>query len=100
MRGYQHGPDPLAGVLMGTRCGDVDPSVVTHGAEKWASTAEEMADYLNKHCGLLGVSGVSSDKRDVGGCGRRRQQARQARQRHAELPDQKIRGRLAAAMGA
>ena len=59
------GLTPLAGVLMGTRCGDIDPSVVTYMEQKTGMSGQEMADYLNKQCGLLGVSGVSSDKRDV-----------------------------------
>ena len=59
------GLTPLAGVLMGTRCGDIDPSAVTYMEEKTGMHGQEMADYLNKQCGLLGVSGVSSDKRDV-----------------------------------
>ena len=59
------GLTPLAGVLMGTRCGDVDPSVVTYMEQKMGIHGQEMADYLNKQCGLLGVSGVSSDKRAV-----------------------------------
>ena len=59
------GLTPLAGVLMGTRCGDVDPSVVTYMEQKMGIHGQEMADYLNKQSGLLGVSGVSSDMRDV-----------------------------------
>ena len=59
------GLTPLAGVLMGTRCGDVDPSVVTYMEQKLGFHGQEMADYLNKQSGLLGISGVSSDKRDV-----------------------------------
>ena len=59
------GLTPLAGVLMGTRCGDVDPSVVTYMEQKLGIHGQEMADYLNKKSGLLGVSGVSSDMRDV-----------------------------------
>ena len=59
------GLTPLAGVLMGTRCGDVDPSVVTYMEQKLGFHGQEIADYLNKQSGLLGVSGVSSDKRDV-----------------------------------
>ena len=55
----------LAGVLMGTRCGDIDPSVVTYMEQKLGIHGQEMADYLNKKSGLLGISGVSSDKRDV-----------------------------------
>jgi acetate kinase len=50
---------------MGTRSGSLDPSVVTFIAEKEGLTASEMSDLLNKKSGLLGVSGVSSDDRDV-----------------------------------
>ena len=59
------GLTPLAGVLMGTRCGDIDPSVVTYMEQKLGIHGQDMADYLNKKSGLLGISGVSSDKRDV-----------------------------------
>ena len=59
------GLTPLAGVLMGTRCGDIDPSVVTYMEQKLGIHGQEMADYLTKKSGLLGISGVSSDKRDV-----------------------------------
>ena len=59
------GLTPLAGVLMGTRCGDIDPSVVTYMEQKLGFHGQEMADYLNKKSGLLGISGVSSDMRDV-----------------------------------
>ena len=59
------GLTPLAGVLMGTRCGDIDPSVVTYMEQKLGIHGQEMADYLNKKSGLLGISGVSSHKRDV-----------------------------------
>ena len=59
------GLTPLAGVLMGTRCGDIDPSVVTYMEQKLGIHGQEMAGYLNKKSGLLGISGVSSDKRDV-----------------------------------
>ena len=59
------GLTPVAGVLMGTRCGDIDPSVVTYMEQKLGIHGQEMADYLNKKSGLLGISGVSSDKRDV-----------------------------------
>ncbi len=56
---------PLDGVLMGTRSGCVDPSAVTFVADKLGLSAPEMAEYLNKKSGFLGVSGVSSDNRDV-----------------------------------
>ena len=59
------GLTPLAGVMMGSRCGDIDPSAVTYLMDKLGKKPQEMADYLNKESGLLGISGVSSDMRDV-----------------------------------
>lgn len=59
------GLTPLGGFMMGTRSGSLDPSVVTFIAEKEHLTPEEVSDILNKQSGLLGVSGVSSDDRDV-----------------------------------
>ncbi|MCQ2433698.1 MAG: acetate kinase [Oscillospiraceae bacterium] len=56
---------PLDGVLMGTRCGAVDPSAVTFVASKHGFTPDEMSQYMNKQSGFLGVSGVSSDNRDI-----------------------------------
>jgi acetate kinase len=56
---------PLDGVVMGTRTGSVDPSAVTFVAEKHGFTPKEMSDYMNKKSGFLGVSGVSSDNRDI-----------------------------------
>ena len=56
---------PLAGVLMGTRSGDIDASAVEFLARKKGMTHAEIVTYLNKKCGVAGISGVSSDKRDV-----------------------------------
>lgn len=56
---------PLAGVMMGTRCGDIDPAIVPFLMEKENLSPEEMNTYLNKKCGFLGVSGVSSDCRNI-----------------------------------
>lgn len=56
---------PLGGVMMGTRSGDMDPAIVTYLAKKTGKTAEKVIDVLNKNSGLLGVSGVSSDARDI-----------------------------------
>ena len=56
---------PLDGVIMGTRSGAVDPSAVTYVASKHGFTPEEMSEYLNKKSGFLGISGVSSDNRDI-----------------------------------
>ena len=59
------GLTPLGGFMMGTRSGSLDPSVITFIAEKENISAEEMLKILNKESGLLGVSGISSDDRDV-----------------------------------
>lgn len=59
------GLTPLDGFMMGTRSGTLDPSVVTFIMEKENLTPKEMDNILNKKSGLLGVSGVSSDARDV-----------------------------------
>ena len=56
---------PLDGVIMGTRSGCVDPSAVTFVQKKLGLDASEMSEYLNKKSGFLGVSGVSSDNRDL-----------------------------------
>ena len=56
---------PLAGLMMGTRCGDLDPSVVNYLKYTLDITGHELDEILNKKSGLLGISGVSSDKRDV-----------------------------------
>ncbi len=56
---------PLDGVVMGTRTGCVDPSAVTFVASKRGFTPEQMSDYMNKKSGFLGVSGISSDNREV-----------------------------------
>ena len=56
---------PLAGLLMGTRCGDLDPAVVTYIMNKENLDTKGVNDLLNKESGVLGVSGVSSDFRDI-----------------------------------
>ncbi len=56
---------PLDGILMGTRCGSIDPAIVPFIMEKKGYTAKEMDNYMNKQCGFAGISGVGSDSRDV-----------------------------------
>ncbi len=56
---------PLAGVLMGTRSGDIDASAVEFLARKKGMSHSETVTYLNKNCGVSGISGVSSDFRDL-----------------------------------
>ncbi len=56
---------PLEGLLMGTRSGDIDPAVVIYLMSKEGLTMAEINALLNKHSGLLGISGVSSDMREI-----------------------------------
>lgn len=56
---------PLAGVPMGTRSGDIDPAIIEYLGAKKNMTVSEMLTYLNKKSGMLGISGVSSDFRDL-----------------------------------
>ena len=59
------GCTPLAGVMMGTRSGDVDPSVMPYLCKKLNKTADEVLEIYNKKSGMLGISGISSDSRDI-----------------------------------
>ena len=56
---------PLEGLIMGTRCGNLDPDVVTYLQDKEGLSASEMSKVLNKKSGFLGLSQVSSDARDL-----------------------------------
>ncbi|MBO3077373.1 acetate kinase [Mammaliicoccus vitulinus] len=56
---------PLAGVTMGTRSGNLDPALIPYIMEKTGKNAEEVLNILNKESGLLGISGSSSDLRDI-----------------------------------
>ncbi len=59
------GLTPLEGLIMGTRSGDIDPAVIEFLMEKKNLDVHQMTNYLNKKCGVLGISGVSSDFRDL-----------------------------------
>ncbi len=56
---------PLAGLAMGTRCGTIDPAVVSYLMDKEKLSINQVNDFLNKKSGVLGISGVSSDFRDI-----------------------------------
>lgn len=56
---------PLAGVMMGTRSGDIDPAIVTYLMKNLGMGVQEVEDLMNKKSGMLGVSGISSDARDI-----------------------------------
>jgi acetate kinase len=56
---------PLAGIVMGTRCGDIDPSIVPFLMKELDMSADDLDNLMNKKSGVLGISGISSDFRDV-----------------------------------
>ena len=56
---------PLDGLVMGTRCGSVDPSAVDYVEKKMGFTPDQMTEYMNKKSGFLGLSGIGSDNRDI-----------------------------------
>ncbi len=56
---------PLDGLVMGTRCGTLDPALIPYLMEKYGFNTSEVNEFLNKKCGVLGLSGVSSDFRDI-----------------------------------
>ncbi|AKG35371.1 acetate kinase [Paenibacillus durus] len=59
------GMTPLEGLMMGTRSGDIDPAIVPYVMNKEELTSGEASSMLNKHSGLLAISGTSSDMRDI-----------------------------------
>ena len=59
------GLTPNAGLMMGTRCGDIDATILPYIMEETGMTPKEMDTVLNKQSGLFGISGVSSDSRDI-----------------------------------
>ena len=59
------GLTPLEGLIMGTRCGDIDPAIIFHLMDEGQMSAETINQTLNRESGLLGISGVGSDVRDL-----------------------------------
>ena len=56
---------PLEGLVMGTRCGDIDPGVIFNIASRENMTVDEACDFFNKKCGVLGISEMTSDMREI-----------------------------------
>ena len=56
---------PLEGLLMGSRCGDIDPAIITYLLETKKMSAQEVDRVLNQESGLRGVSGISNDMRKI-----------------------------------
>ncbi|HNW04953.1 MAG TPA: acetate kinase [Oscillospiraceae bacterium] len=93
------GLTPLDGFIMGTRCGGIDPSVVTYVMEKEGFTPERMSNLMNKESGFLGVSGVSNDCRDLQTAAAEGNQRAQLALDMFTYQIKKIAGGYAAAMG-
>ena len=62
---HSMGLTPLEGLVMGTRCGDIDPAIIPFICEKTGMTAQQVEGILNKKSGLLGITGKYTDRRDI-----------------------------------
>ncbi|MBO5008305.1 MAG: acetate kinase [Clostridia bacterium] len=89
---------PLAGVPMGTRCGDIDPAIVTYLMEKEGLDAKGVDALMNKESGVFGISGISSDFRDLEAAMETNERAKLALDMFA-YGVKKLIGAYAAAMG-
>jgi acetate kinase len=90
---------PLTGVLMGTRCGDIDPALVTFISETEKLSVADVNSLLNKKSGILGLSGVGSDLRDVEAAAARGEARSQLALQVLTYGIKKYIGAYAAAMG-
>ncbi len=93
------GLTPLDGFVMGTRCGGIDPSVVTYIMDKEGFTPEQMSNLMNKKSGFLGISGISSDCRDLENAAKEGNHRAQLALDMFTYQIKKIAGGYAAAMG-
>ena len=93
------GLTPLDGFVMGTRCGGIDPSVVTYVMDKEGLTPEQMSNLMNKKSGFLGISGISSDCRDLENAAKEGHHRAQLALDMLTYQIKKIAGGYAAAMG-
>ena len=93
------GLTPLAGVMMGSRSGDIDASAVTYIMDKLGLKPQEMADYLNKKSGVLGITGISSDMRDIENAAKEGNERAQLALKMYNYRIKKYIGAYAAAMG-
>lgn len=69
---------PLDGLIMGSRVGSCDPAVISYINQKYHISMDNMSDFLNKECGFLGVSGISSDFREVSSAAKTEERAKLA----------------------
>ncbi|MBQ3134553.1 MAG: acetate kinase [Oscillospiraceae bacterium] len=90
---------PLAGLPMGTRCGDIDAGIMEYLMNKYGMNIKEMLNVMNKKSGVLGVSGVSSDFRDLEAAGKEGNARAALAVEVFEYSVKKLIGSYAAAMG-
>ncbi len=90
---------PLAGLPMGTRCGDIDAGIMEYLMNKYGMNIKEMLNVMNKKSGVLGVSGVSSDFRDLEAAGKEGNKRAALAVEVFEYGVKKLIGSYAAAMG-
>ena len=93
------GLGPLAGVPMGTRCGDIDGTILEYLMNRYECSMKEMMNVLNKKSGVLGISGVSSDFRDLEAAAREGNERAQLALDKFSYEVKKFVGAYAAAMG-
>ncbi len=93
------GMTPLEGLVMGTRCGDIDPAIVTYLINNKKMTAEQVDNLMNKKSGVLGISGVSSDFRDIEAAAKEGNERAQLALEKFDYTVRKYIGSYAAAMG-
>jgi len=93
------GLTPLAGICMGTRCGDIDPAIVTILMEKEGLDAKGIDSLMNKKSGVAGISGVSSDFRDLEAASEQGNHRAELALQMFEYQCRKFIGAYAAAMG-
>ena len=93
------GLTPLEGLMMGTRCGDIDPSAVTYLMDKLGKKPQEMCDYLNKKSGVIGITGISSDMRDIENAAKEGNERAQLALKMYDYRIKKYIGAYAAALG-
>lgn len=93
------GLTPLEGLMMGTRCGDIDPSAVTYLMDKLDKKPQEMCDYLNKKSGVIGITGISSDMRDIENAAKEGNERAQLALKMYDYRIKKYIGAYAAALG-
>ena len=93
------GLTPLEGLVMGTRCGDIDPAIITFLMNKKNLNVSEIDNLMNKKSGVLGISGVSSDFRDIEAAAKERNKRAQLALDKFAYTVRKYIGSYAAAMG-